>query len=97
MDIWKNSNCCSAGTEYETYFDRLAAKEEHYYKQFAKQFSDGGHPVDDFFIHVHCRNGWQCVYELITHDKSYDEAKEFMANVRAFNYAGWQAVIGIQF
>ena len=62
-----------------------------------KQFSDGGHPVDDFFIHVHCRNGWQCVYELITHDKSYDEAKEFMANVRAFNYAGWQAVIGIQF
>lgn len=50
-----------------------------------------------FFIHVHCRNGWQCVYELITHDKSYEEAKEFMANVRAFNYAGWQAVIGIQF
>ena len=50
-----------------------------------------------FFIHVYCRNGWQYVYELITHDKSYEEAKEFMANVRAFNYAGWQAVIGIQF
>ena len=97
LEEFKLIFCCSAGTEYETYFDRLAAKEEHYYKQFAKQFSDGGHPVDDFFIHVHCRNGWQCVYELITHDKSYDEAKEFMANVRAFNYAGWQAVIGIQF
>jgi hypothetical protein len=37
------------------------------------------------------------VYELITHDKSYEEAKEFMANVRAFNYAGWQAVIGMKF
>ena len=89
--------CCSAGTEYETYFDRLAAKEEYYYKQFAKQFSDGGHPIDDFFIHVYCRNGWQYVYELITHDKSYEEAKEFMANVRAFTYAGWQAVIGMKF
>lgn len=89
--------CCSAGTEYETYFDRLAAKEEYYYKQFAKQFSDGGHSIDDFFIHVYCRNGWQYVYELITHDKSYEEAKEFMANVRAFNYAGWQAVIGMKF
>ena len=89
--------CCSAGTEYETYFDRLAAKEEYYYKQFVKQFSDGGHPIDDFFIHVYCRNGWQYVYELITHDKSYEEAKEFMANVRAFNYAGWQAVIGMKF
>ena len=53
--------CCSAGTEYETYFDRLAAKEEYYYKQFVKQFSDGGHPIDDFFIHVYCRNGWQYV------------------------------------
>lgn len=89
--------CCSAGTEYKTYFDRLAAKEEYYYKQFVKQFSDGGHPIDDFFIHVYCRNGWQYVYELITHDKSYEEAKEFMANVRAFTYAGWQAVIGMKF
>ena len=62
-----------------------------------QQFSDGGHSIDDFFIHVYCRNGWQCVYELITHDKSYEEAKEFMANVRAFNYAGWQAVIGMKF
>ena len=35
--------------------------------------------------------------ELITHDKSYEEAKEFMANVRAFTYAGWQAVIGMKF
>lgn len=48
LEEFKLIFCCSAGTEYETYFDRLAAKEEHYYKQFAKQFSDGGHPVDDF-------------------------------------------------
>ena len=72
-------------------------RQRNYYKQFAKQFSDGGHPIDDFFIHVYCRNGWQYVYELITHDKSYEEAKEFMANVRAFTYAGWQAVIGMKF
>ncbi len=42
--------CKSAGTEYETYFDRLAAIEETYYKAFARQFSKENHKVDDFFI-----------------------------------------------
>lgn len=63
--------CKSAGTEYETYFDRLAAIEETYYKAFARQFSKENHKVDDFFIHVYCRTGWQYVYELITHGKTY--------------------------
>lgn len=54
--------CCSAGTEYETYFDRLAAKEEHYYKQFAKQFSDGGHPIDDFLsMYIAGTDGSMCM------------------------------------
>lgn len=54
--------CCSAGTEYETYFDRLAAKEEYYYKQFAKQFSDGGHPVDDFLsMYIAGTDGSMCM------------------------------------
>ena len=58
--IYENFNafrlifCCSAGTEYETYFDRLAGIEESYYKKFAVQFS-AGEKVDDFFIHVICR------------------------------------------
>lgn len=94
LDAFKLIFCCSAGTEYATYFDRLAALEEQYYKQFVRQYSKTAHIVDDFFVHVYCRSGWQYVYELVTHDKSYEEAKEFMANVRVFNYAGWEAVIG---
>lgn len=54
--------CCSAGTEYETYFDRLAAKEEYYYKQFAKQFSDGGHSIDDFLsMYIAGTDGSMCM------------------------------------
>lgn len=86
--------CKSAGTEYETYFDRLAAIEETYYKAFARQFSNANHKVDDFFIHVHCRTGWQYVYELITHGKTYEEAKKYMEDVRIFNFAGWKAIFG---
>ena len=84
--------CKSAGTEYETYFDRLGAIEETYYKSFARQFSNANHKVDDFFIHVHCRTGWQYVYELITHGKTYEEAKKYMEDVRIFNFAGWKAI-----
>lgn len=84
--------CKSAGTEYETYFDRLGAIEETYYKSFARQFSNANHKVDDFFIHIYCRTGWQYVYELITHDKTYEEAKKYMEDVRIFNFAGWKVI-----
>ena len=94
-DEFKLIFCCSVGTEYEDYFDKLAAIEESYYKQFAKQFSNGKHSIDDFFIHVYCRTGWQYVYEIVSHDKSYEETKSYMDNVRVFNIAGWKAVLGI--
>lgn len=88
--------CHSSGTEYETYFDDLAEIEERYYRAFAKQFSKNGNKVDDFFLHVHCRTGWQYVYEILTHDKTYEEAVEYMKNVRIFNYAGWRAILGTE-
>ena len=100
--IYENENkfrlifCKSAGTEYESYFDRLAAIEESYYKIFAAKYAGDSHKVDDFFIHVYCRTGWQYMYEVLTHDKTYEEAKAYMDNVRAFNYAGWKALLGIQ-
>lgn len=95
MDEIRLLFCCSAGTEYEGYFDQLAAIEEAYYKELVKQYSTPDITVDDFFVHVYCRNGWQYVYELITHDKNYEQAVEFMKNVRQFNYAGWKAVTGL--
>ena len=86
--------CCSAGTEYETYFDRLAEIEESYYKKFAVQFS-AGEKVDDFFIHVICRTGWQYVYELVSHNMDFEKAKLFMDDIRKYSYAGWKAVLGL--
>ena len=82
--IYENFNafrlifCCSAGTEYETYFDRLA-----------------GEKVDDFFIHVICRTGWQYVYELVSHNMDFEKAKLFMDDIRKYSYAGWKAVLGL--
>lgn len=87
--------CHSDGTEYEDYFDKLAAIEEKNYSIFAKKYAKENAAVDDFFIHVFCRNGWQYIYEVLTHDKSYDEAAAFMKNVQIFNFAGWKKVFGL--
>lgn len=87
--------CHAAGTEYEDYFDKLAAIEEQYYKIFAKQYAKDGAVVDEFFIHVFCRTGWQYIYEVLSHDKPYAEAEAFMKSVRIFNFAGWRAVFGL--
>ena len=85
--------CHSSGSEYEDYFDRLALIEENYYGEFAKKYTNGKHNIDDFFLHVYCRTGWQHIYEILTHDKTYEEAEKYMDNVRIFNYAGWKAIL----
>lgn len=94
-EIFRLIFCYSAGTDYENFFDRLAGIEEQYYREFAGKYSSADNNVDDFFIHVYCRMGWQHIYEILTHDKTYEEAKAYMENVRIFNLAGWKALFGI--
>lgn len=95
FDAFRLIFCNSAGTEYENYFDKLAEIEEEFYKKFAKQFSCEGHDISDFFIHVMCRTGWQYIYELISHNVSYKEAKNFMKSIREYSFAGWKEVLGL--
>lgn len=82
------------GTEYEHYFDELAEIEEKYYREFVKQFSRRENMVSDFFVHVICRTGWSYIYEVVSHDLSYDEAQIFMKSIREFCFAGWGKVLG---
>lgn len=51
--------------------------------------------MDDFFIHVICRTGWQYVYELVSHNMDFEKAKLFMNDIRKYSYAGWKAVLGL--
>lgn len=93
LDEFELIFCHSQGTEYEDYFDRLAEIEETYYKKFAERYVNADKKLDDFFIHVYCRIGWQYIYELVTHRKSYEEAQVFMGNVRKFHNGGWNSIL----
>lgn len=95
FDVFRLIFCCSEGTEYEHYFDELAEIEEKSYKEFARRFADSEHQVSDFFIHVVCRTGWQYIYEVVSHEISYEEAKDFMKSIREYCFAGWGRVLGL--
>lgn len=94
FDVFKLIFCCSAGTKYENYFDSLARIEEEFYKELVEKYSK--RKIDDFFIHVICRNGWQGVYELISHNKGFDEAISFINDFKLFNHQGWMKLIEIK-
>ena len=87
--------CCSTGSQYEYFLDRLGEIEESYYQELVEKYGKAGYTVDRFFIHVFCRAGWQTMYELVAHDRSYEEAQSFMNSTKLFNVAGWKAVMGI--
>ena len=93
FDIFQLIFCCSAGTEYENYFDSLVAIEEKYYRLFVDQYSTVDNRVNDFFIHVMCSTGWRYIYEIVTHKLEYKDAVELMAHIQTFNQAGWRSVI----
>lgn len=61
-----------------------------------KQFSRRENTVSDFFIHVICRTGWSYIYEVVSHDIPYDEAKIFMGDISKYCYAGWKCVLGVE-
>lgn len=93
FDIFQLIFCCSAGTEYENYFDSLVAIEEKYYRLFVDQYSTVDNRVNDFFIHVMCSAGWRYIYEIVTHKLEYKDAVGLMSHIQTFNQAGWRSVI----
>ena len=95
FDVFQLIFCHSAGTEYEHYFDELAEIEEKYYKEFVAQYAKEDHRVSDFFIHVVCRTGWNYIYEVVSHNIPYEEAREFMKSIHEYRFAGWGRVLGL--
>ncbi len=47
--------CCSTGSQYEYFLDRLGEIEESYYQELVGKYGKAGYTVDRFFIHVFCR------------------------------------------
>lgn len=87
--------CHSAGTAYADYLDRLSEIEEKTYLGMLRQFREELSDMDAFFVHVVCAASWQPVYEVVSHDIPFEEAKHFMELEMRYHYAGWKALLGL--
>lgn len=85
--------CKSAGTKYEHYLDELAMVEEQFYKRMLGIISGKSQEMSDFFIHAICSGGFKPIYEVVAHDLSLSEAREFLEMQERFNFGGWDAVL----
>ncbi|MCR5272574.1 MAG: TetR family transcriptional regulator [Lachnospiraceae bacterium] len=85
--------CCSEGHEYSHFLDELAEIEEEAYRNMLS-LSGKGASVGDFFVHVICSSGLRDIYEVVSHNLSRAEAKEFMQQVKRFRFAGWKEILG---
>ncbi|MDO4522648.1 MAG: TetR/AcrR family transcriptional regulator [Eubacteriales bacterium] len=82
--------CCSGGTEYENYSDRLIEIEESAYRKILGAQAE----ADAFFLHVICGDGLRDLQELVAHDVPRNQAEAYMEKLERFRHAGWREVIG---
>ncbi|MCR5666632.1 MAG: TetR/AcrR family transcriptional regulator [Eubacterium sp.] len=94
FDAFRLIFCCSQGTAYSDYLDRLSEIEENSYRRMIHALHPSGEPVSDFFIHVICSSGLRQLREVVAHNLSKPEAEAFMEQIKRFRFAGWQEILG---
>ncbi len=86
--------CCSAGTKYEKFVDKLIEIEEKSSLEFMKNENFKLTKINEFFVHVISTSGINNMLEAIHHDLSKEEAFEYIGKVQRFYYAGTKEILG---
>jgi len=87
--------CKAAGTKYEDYMNQLIKKEEENYKRILGQIGKNK-KVSDFFYHFRASTGFSTIAEVVAHDLTLQEARDFMKLQEIYNYGGLEALIKMQ-
>lgn len=99
FEAFKLILCCSAGTEYEHYLDRLTKIEEESSFEYIAELRRAGYEpsrqLDETLMHIVCSQYFQALYEMVSHDIPLEKAVEYMKVLGDFQYAGWSAVLGL--
>ncbi len=94
FDSMKLIVCCSAGTAYSNYLDKIVSIEIESGRQYMNS-GDENTVEDSFFIQVFCETGIRNLFEVVRHDLTRTQAFSYMEKLRVFLFAGWDAVYGI--
>lgn len=85
--------CKAEGSQYANYLDQLIEIEEKTMMDMLHQMNYPNLSVIKFFIHKKATEGMNDLYEIVCHQLSKDHALQYMAMVKTFRFAGWQALL----
>lgn len=96
-DAFKLLLCCSEGTKYENMIHEMVEIEIDATHAFAKILKDLGsdeYKIDLQLEHILVSGMFSAFFELIIHDVPYENAKQYVQDLRMFYTAGWQKIMG---
>ena len=98
-DAFKLIACCSVGTKYENYIERLTEIETksgtvlvHLLKKENRMTVD----MDDTLIHIISNTIFTEIFEIISHDNNTKDAEKHINALYDFYTAGWYEILGIK-
>ena len=98
-DAFKLIACCSTGTKYEDYVERLIEIETKSTVTLVRLMQRAGRlstDVDDTMIHIVASSMFTALFEVIAHDESVEAAARHIRRLREFYTAGWFKILGIE-
>ena len=98
-DAFKLIACCSVGTKYENYTERLTEIETksgtvlvHLLRKENRMTVN----MDDTLIHIISNTIFTGIFEIISHDNNAKDAEKHINALYDFYTAGWHEILGIK-
>lgn len=98
FEAFKLICCCSAGTAYECYIDKLVQIEVDASFAFIEGLKENGHKVreiDGELIHIVSNALFSGIFETVVHDMPREKAREYVESLYSFYEAGWFKLLGL--
>lgn len=96
FDVFRLIKCCSAGTEYEQYIERMVEVETENSRMFISVMEKCGYepiPISDNLLHILVNSYFSTIFEVVEHNMQKDEAKAYVGHIATFFSAGWDALL----
>lgn len=98
-DSFKLIICCSNGTKYEHYIERLIdieVKSSYNMINIMKKERKLKNSIDDNLIHIVVTSFFHGIFESVMHDIPKDEAEKYLEQLRKFYLSGWLKLLEIR-
>lgn len=90
--------CCSEGSVYEGFEDKLIEYEETADKRYAEILAASGKnpkKINDLQWHILATAYVHLIFEIVRHDMTKEEAMRHMRFINTLLYPGWKEIYGI--